>query len=122
MKHAWRNVAGKFVVEVYYSNGIVYDIDGYELPELDGALDRVEDDFELVIEFTSSGYNDPGSMYGGPDGVGYAPESDDERLLTSAYLVNFSTHIGLDDKTGQALFEKYRDEIYEVELDDQDEG
>lgn len=39
---------------------------------------------ELTINYTSTGYHDPGNMYGGPDQLGYPPEGSDERTIVGA--------------------------------------
>ena len=74
---------------------------------------------DLIIEFVSTGYYDPGSMYGGPDNLGSPPEGEDERTLTEAYLVTAeSDHLKLPQDVQQALFEHYEAKIYEADLDD----
>ena len=63
-------------------------------PTLRAALEPfrspVEDDgreFDyLEIRFRSKGYDDPGSMYGGADHLGWAPEGDDERTILQVRL------------------------------------
>lgn len=108
MKTRWSNVPGEWSIEFCScdEHGIL------------GA--------ELVISFVSSGYDQPMSMYGGPDRLGWPAEHEDERTFESAELriylpsVNGATlvrtHV-LDDTLGAALFELFRDKIEEVVLE-----
>lgn len=79
---------------------------------------------DLIIKFRSTGYRDTGSMYGGSDNLGWAPEGDDERFLDEAYLEVFPTatpdnsfRVDLPKERQQELFERFREDIQEIELD-----
>lgn len=75
---------------------------------------------EVIIHFTSRWYYDPGRTYGDPYYC-YPPESDDERTLDYVEIIiereGERITLRADEKTGQALFDKYEREIYEVELE-----
>lgn len=123
-ERSWKNVKGKFVRELGVEGGQAFD-DGSELPaELSSLLlPFLVSDGELVIEFTSSGYYDPGSMYGGWQNLGSPPEGEDERLLSVAYLEldnpnGYQDRVELPNDVQQKLFDHYLDRIEAAELDD----
>jgi hypothetical protein len=77
---------------------------------------------EIIIHFISQGYYNPGCTYGDPSRC-YPPEGDDERTLDYVEIIldaNEQTGENIilraDQATGQALFDKYEDEINAVEL------
>lgn len=111
MKRKWNKVPGKIRIELYRHEGAIYD--ARKDRKLPAFLNGLQDDAELVIDFTSSGYYDPGSMYGGPDNLGYPPEGDDERLLVNAEI----NGLFLTPEQQGELFEFFRDEIEAEELD-----
>jgi|APSaa5957512535_1039671.scaffolds.fasta_scaffold181764_1 hypothetical protein len=118
---SWSNVAGQFSIEIYVSCKSVLDINDNIIPELQEQLlyfSDADDTAELIIDFRSSGYDDPGSMYGGPDNLGYAPEGDDERLLETAYLKLDDVELPLTKEQQDLLFDRYSDEINDVELEE----
>ena len=84
----WQNVKGEVVIELNYSmDGTVYDCETDELvcEALQKLLAPLENAYLLVVEFTSTGYYDSGSMYGGWQNLGSPPEGDDERTITRVY-------------------------------------
>lgn len=119
MKTSWQNVNGQFSIEIYVHDSAVWDIDNKELTVLlPQRLFFCEDDTaELIIDFISTGYNDTGSIYGGPDNLGYPPEGDDERLLESACLLLNGVELILTKKQQETLFGLYELAIDDVELD-----
>lgn len=120
MKSKWSNVAGQFTVEVYLDDEVVRDAhNDKEIKPLAGYV-GLDDAYELVIDFRSSGYYDSGSMYGGADNLGYPPESDDERLLECAYLTDGNEKVKLPQATQDALFDLFLDKIEDVEIDTED--
>jgi len=84
---------------------------------------------KLVIDFTSSGYYDPGRTYGDPYYC-YPPEGEDERLLDGNVGVWLDWKgVGgkrtkpdhtLSDKASDDLFEAYRERVESEELDHDD--
>jgi predicted nucleic acid-binding protein len=122
MKSSWRNVAGQFSIEIYVHDQMVLDIEEKERPVLNPQrlYFDAEDVAELIIDFTSTGYEDSGSMYGGPDDLGWPPEGDEERFLETAYLLLEGVKIILSKEQQQTLFELYIDEIEAVELECQE--
>ena len=118
---SWTNVAGQFSIEIYVDKKQILDIDDNPIPELMPQrlyFSDEDDAAELIIDFRSSGYDDPGSMYGGPDNLGYAPEGDDERLLETAYLKLDDVELPLTKEQQDLLFDRYSDEINDVELEE----
>lgn len=80
-------------------------------------------DIELEIEFNSRGYYDAGSMYGGRDRMGSAPEGEDERTLVGMTLYGPGNDGGIPvpPEIAQQLFDVYYDDIERAELEDQDD-
>jgi len=75
-------------------------------------------DYQLVITFRSFGHDDPGSRYGGPDNLGWPPDGEDERTLVEAHILSSSgTIIRLPMAEQQRVFEIFRDEVDDVNLD-----
>ena len=72
---------------------------------------KVGDDLE--IEFLSSGYHLPASMYGGADRMGWAEEGDDERIVVAAYV----NGIQLPPEVAERLGEEYYTQIEKTELE-----
>jgi len=113
----WSNVPGQFSIEVYLDGNVVRDTDDKELKPLLGLI-KSDDALELVIDFLSSGYHQPASMFGGADHLGWPEEGDDERCLASAYLTDGTRRIKIPQQEQEQLFEFYFDLIEQVELTD----
>ena len=114
----WNNEPGTFSIELYLHNNAILDIDDKELSVLKPlSLFIGSDAAELVINFRSSGYDDPGSMYGGTDNLGSPPEGDDERLLESAHIIIDGVEMQLSNKQAETLFAEYEEEINDIELE-----
>ena len=89
----WTDVRGEFLVELY---------------ALDAHTDQpVPIYWELLIEFTSSGYL--------VEGRDYPPEHGDERVPVAAWLIG-DTKVKLSPKKMNELFDHFEDKIYETEL------
>jgi len=132
-KQTWSNVPGTFPVELFIADGEVCDADDV-VPEILWPF-VMEDGCELIIEFRSSGYYDPGRTYGDPDDC-YPPEGDDERLVDEVYLfldnekiklprailvTSHNPHSVEEIDLWDELFEHYSEAIQEVELDTDDD-
>lgn len=89
---SWKNVSGTFITEI----------------EIEGELR------ELEIDFLSSGYYSPGSMYGGPHGLGEPPDEHEDREFDAARIDGVS----LTREQGEKYFNDYFEEIQDVELSD----
>lgn len=120
MRHGntWSNIPGVFSIEVASVRSVISEYDGDEIPPLYGIV--VPDVDELVIEFVSSGFHTPMSMYGGSDRLGWPEEGSEERELTRAYLLDGKTEIELPRDVQEKLFEHYTKQIYEADLKAQD--
>lgn len=91
-RSSWKDVPGWLGIELGYdqASGQIKDLtfgkplSGTILDELKSRF-KISNDYlyELIIHFVSSGYRDAGSMYGGEDQLGWAPEHEDERIITS---------------------------------------
>ena len=125
------NTNAEYYTELELHNGTVHDTDSD--PNFDNPspalqpiapyLQKLGKWAELIIQFSSKGYNDPGSKYGGRDQLGSPPEGDDERLPTNIYLKGqHGDKINLDQKLTQAIFDHYETEIYDTELPESDPG
>ena len=78
-----------FLDELWIEDGEVLSMSGKMLPDF-LFLPMFEKDMltcELVIEFNSIGYYDPGQFYGPPENC-YPPEHDDERIPLYGCLEN----------------------------------
>jgi hypothetical protein len=119
----WRGVPGTLCREVYFdAAGVLCDAAGDKpLPAAVQAaaaamgLDRAGV-FDLLIDFDSSGYYDPGSMYGGRDRLGSPPEGDDERIVRGAAI----DRLPLPKEAVAALADCFYDSIAEVEIKPED--
>jgi hypothetical protein len=133
----WSGVRGSISVEISRDNGEFIDVDGKTLPEsvskeLEPIFIGVKDEdvyAELVIDFTSSGYYTPMSMYGGPDHLGWPEEGEDERTISGTVTIYWRRwHSGggskseLSQKASDDLFDAYLDKIesQDLEYDDYD--
>jgi hypothetical protein len=137
-KTEWKNVRGNVYVECAFVNGKLVDTSNKALPEIVAkelrelfpmAVGDNEEDtcFELDIEFMSSGYYDPGKIYGPPEDC-YPPEGDDERELYNLVVASFH-NAGVNEKTqklskqaSEELFNLYEQEVKDAELGDWDDG
>ena len=102
------NVSSHFCAELTVGtneDGERFVLDEYNdklIPELIGVATQ---DCEMVIHFNSEGYHDPGSMYGGPDNLGYPPECEDNRTLD---LIVLSTGIVVPKAIQDKIFDQYQ--------------
>ncbi len=73
---------------------------------------------QITLHWRSSGYHKPGSMYGGPQRLGWPEEREDERTLTKAEIeLDCEMTITITDRdTLDELAELYRDDIADTEL------
>ena len=73
---------------------------------------------EISISFRSVGYYQPKSMYGGPDGIGWPAEGDDERTLVKAVAYTEDRNpVQLTVEQQELFFNKYHAEIEKCDLD-----
>ena len=108
--NSWSGVSGESRCQAYINNG-AWVFEHNEKPlsniiqqELNQFLMKIggqseETVVDFIIPWTSSGYYDAGSMYGGSDQLGSPPEGDDERDL--AGLVHFDMVSGDKDVSGE---------------------
>jgi hypothetical protein len=132
----WHGVRGSISVEISKVDGEWIDVDGNTLPksvaaELEPLFVGVKDEdvyAELVIDFTSSGYYTPMSMYGGPDHLGWPAEGEDERTIDGK--VGIWLHVGekrtkpnyeLSTAASDDLFNAYLDKVESAEIDCNDD-
>jgi len=139
MKNNWTRVAGKLSIELWWadpepSNSLerciwpvlkwfrrpMLYLDGHDPNEL--SLDcHIEDGDELVIEFESTGYYDPG-VRSGPVDKCYPPEGEDDREVIDIYILRppFSREriiYRIPKSLWPTIEELCRDEIEDVEID-----
>ena len=116
----WKNAHAQFIAELCVQDHQIVDTEGNLVAELAPYSFEVLEGggAELVISFRSTGHHDPGSLYGGPDGLGWPPSEDDERLPDSAVLImDGGIEIELCQCKVDAMFDRYISDIYNVELD-----
>lgn len=125
-KMKWTNVSGEFTVELYKHDGKVFTTDTDKEIDFQFLRDIPMDDdhcYEIVIDFLSTGYYDPGCNWG-PIENSYPPEGDDERELFRAYVLE-SGHearekIPLKVIDQQKLFAHYEEDIQNQEIETED--
>jgi hypothetical protein len=118
----WSGVPGQFVAELHVQNGEIYDAHSDKQLEVDLGISLEQDEsYELVIEFRSEGYYDPGVVSGPPERC-YPPEGDDERSLDGMTLTGEKGDMELSQETQEELFEYYRSEVEDVEIDKDYDG
>jgi len=123
MKTTW-DQSETFSTEIFFciDDGTVWDTLDNEVPLLYNIMcSGLILEAELIIDFRSVGYNDPGSMYGGPDNLGYPPEGDDERTLEDAYLTTKKGKVKLPLPLQSQLFDFYKDRIDDMEIEPDDD-
>ncbi len=78
-------------------------------------------DVPLVLPFLSSGYHDPGVTGGPPDGW-HPPEGDDERIPDGVAYLDFGTdRVELTEEQTETLAELLREELYDADLEPEEE-
>ncbi len=131
-KSRWTNSPGELIVnfdvgemEEIYDISNDKDISG----EMSAAILSILDldtirqgDTEMIIDFSSSGHNDPGRSHG-PVEQSYAPESSDERLVKRVTFLVGGQLVGELDPQHLGIVEReYQKEINEAEMNvDSDE-
>ncbi|MHC4091695.1 MAG: hypothetical protein ACYSVY_15745 [Planctomycetota bacterium] len=116
----WRDVPVSLSVNVHwdFAIGTLWDDDSdrpvsHVLP-VEGAMAD-----EMVIDFRSSGYYDPGQMYGPPENC-YPPEEDDERIVEAVTMHwENGAMIQLSREAVDNIGELFEDQIRDVELDEE---
>jgi hypothetical protein len=86
--------------------------------DVPGVFEKELKEGVLRIHFTSSGYYDPGKTWGDPETC-YPPEGEDERILSSVfYEYDDGCFVAaLPPDIAKILFELYREEIQQVEIE-----
>ena len=81
-------------------------------------LDTIrQGDTEMIIDFASSGYNDPGRIHG-PVETSYPPESSDERTVKRVTFLVGGQLVGeLPPQLLRTVEQEYQKEINESEMD-----
>lgn len=114
----WRDVPGSIQISSSELEGDLGDSILQKLPENDKS------DYMVTIEFSSTGYDDPGSMYGGKDHLGWAPEGEDTREITQ---INIDTAtmiypIPPNDPLFVTISSALQDRVDQVELEGGEES
>jgi len=126
----WEEIQGKFIVTLVFDKNLnqfadidnVKDVAPTVLREIEQLLllnkQNKDVEIEMVMDFYSTGYSDPGSMYGGPDHLGYPPESEDERRVkTVTVFVNGNVIGTLSPRAIKELENDYYEQIQNTEID-----
>lgn len=107
LKRSWFHVRGQYSVEMGLIPGTP--------PAIQAALPAYLEGWELVIQWQSSGYYDPG-VRSGPAENCYPPEGDEERTFLSASMWDGENTVPLDGVLGETLFEICLPEIRDQDL------
>jgi hypothetical protein len=115
-KHTWKDIPGEAGVDAFLHNKQWLDVQNDQpIPDaLAKFLDLFTaygiDSLTITLHFTSSGYNVPMSMHGGPDGIGWPEEIGDERTLRKVTIT--ADNPPLDGISRQTIYDrKTLDEI-----------
>ncbi len=123
----WNNVPGSITIELSFNpvgEPPIYDITfNRPLPEsvsreIRGLVPE-HGRVELVVNYASSGYDDPGSTYN-PD-TAYPPEGDNENIVTSVELITESGKRELSPQAMKDLELAYQEEINSEDPTERDE-
>lgn len=120
------NIDGVWGLELYMDqDGVVRETRNDKTNILIQGLNKMiaedsEKTAELVIQFNSTGYYEPASMYGGPDRLGWPEDGADDREVISVTLVIDESTFFITDDYDRDLFEWYREDIEKVELSTDD--
>jgi hypothetical protein len=118
----WDNMEGTFGLEFYeISPGQFADVwDDKPIPAFLRAFVKglkAEEHGELIVKFSSSGYRDSGSMYGGSDQLGWAPEGSDERTILTAYVeYEDKSQTIIPESDWHKIWDEYGNEIDEIDI------
>lgn len=125
----WSNVAGRITFDLEYDaeKRQWFDISREKLPPLE-MVPRYDDgtavpqqhgqEMDVVVDFLSSGYDLPMSMYGGRDHVGWPAEHEDERIVQCISMTMGAVTVRIKGKKAcQAVFDAYEDEIMAADLE-----
>lgn len=115
MRRKWKDIPGSLAIEVCDYAPEVSTPDGERVPSLDG---RIMDTCEVIIDYTRSGYYDPGCMYLNNGDPGYPPEGDDYADLVEAYLLIDSKRTDLPRDVQDDLFTQFYDRIMDEECNE----
>jgi hypothetical protein len=111
-------------IELEYCGGDIYDVDGNSIPpdvidiitELIGTDHKGLYPADIIINFTSEGYYDPGSTYN-PE-TAYPPEGCDERTLDSVeFIWDESTHYLLTPEQQTTIFNAFEETVNTWEIE-----
>jgi hypothetical protein len=123
-KSTWKDVPGSICFEYCYDSGRLFALDGDSETDrlresgLETWMNRhgIPDEGEVVVNFVSTGYYDPG-VRSGPVERCYPPEGGDEREPAGAVIEVNGKHVAnLPEEIEGRLFELFENEIYEAEL------
>ena len=127
----WKDVPGQYIFDCSFVNGVLVDSRDKELPsfvgenlkELFSLNDQSNGDFQVVINFLSEGYYDPGRIYGDPEFC-YPPEGEDDRSLDGLIEIHYMAegqegYVTKELPQAQSVkwFQSFYKEIDKVELD-----
>ena len=109
----WRDVPGSIQIPSSELEGDLGDSILQKLPENDRS------DYMVTIEFSSTGYDDPGSIYGGRDNMGWAPEGEDTRDITQISIDTGTMiyPVPPNDPLFVALSSAFQDRVDQAELE-----
>jgi len=128
----WKDIPAELNIEISVGEfDELYDIShDRDLPEgLESAileivpLDIIKGgNVELSVDFQSSGMDEPASMYGGPDQLGWPAQNDEERLVKKVSVFVDGKVVGaLPPEVNGIIEQEYAREINGTEIDREDE-
>ena len=123
----WKDSPGDIVINLLesWTDGVYDDSNDKDISEtLSSIILKIvpievikQGNTEMIIDFTSSGYNDPGRTHGPPE-TSYPPESSDERSVESVkFLVNGKLVGELPKEYIGIVEQEYQQEISQTNID-----
>ena len=111
----WTNKHGTVYVDVYRCDWRVWDRDKkIEIPCLKQS--SLEIDGQMLIEFSSTGFEEDAQLYGPPEDC-HPADGSDERTLVRVSIETIYETIRLTTEQENAIFDMYCTEVYEADLD-----
>ncbi len=112
MKSTWTNEHGTVYVDVVCEDGEVW-ANGMSI---DCLRDILKTDGQMLIEFASTGFEEPAQLYGPPEDC-HPAEGSDERTVVRVSIETIYETIRLTTEQENTIFDMYCTEVYEADLD-----
>jgi hypothetical protein len=125
----WKDIPGEFNIEIAVGEfDELYDIshDRDISERLESEITRIipldiikqQGNIELSVDFKSSGMDEPASMHGGPDHLGWPAQNEEERLVKKVSVFVNGKVVGVLNPEANGIIEQeYAREINDIGID-----